>query len=54
MLFRSYLVDQEGNATYNESLEAQVQFARVGERYCEGLFEWLREKNGVSYCEIAF
>jgi len=29
-----YLVDQEGNATYNESLEAQVQFARVGERYC--------------------
>ena len=28
-----YLVDQEGNATYNESLEAQVQFARVGERY---------------------
>ena len=29
-----YLVDSEGNATYNESLEAQVQFARVGERYC--------------------
>ena len=29
-----YLVDQEGNATYNESLEAQVQFARVGGRYC--------------------
>ena len=29
-----YLVDQDGNATYNESLEAQVQFARVGERYC--------------------
>ncbi len=28
-----YLVDQEGNATYNESLEAQVQFARVGGRY---------------------
>ena len=28
-----YLVDQDGNATYNESLEAQVQFARVGERY---------------------
>ena len=29
-----YLVDQNGNASYNESLEAQVQFARVGERYC--------------------
>jgi len=29
-----YLVDQNGNATYNESLEGQVQFARVGERYC--------------------
>ena len=29
-----YLVDQDGNATYNESLEAQVQFARVGGRYC--------------------
>ena len=28
-----YLVDQDGKATYNESLEAQVQFARVGERY---------------------
>ena len=28
-----YLVDQDGNATYNESLEGQVQFARVGERY---------------------
>jgi hypothetical protein len=29
-----YLVDKDGNATYNESLEAQVQFARVGGRYC--------------------
>jgi hypothetical protein len=29
-----YLVDQNGNATYNESMEAPVQFARVGERYC--------------------
>lgn len=29
-----YLVDQNGNATYNETLEGQVQFARVGERYC--------------------
>ncbi len=28
-----YLVDKEGNATYNESLEGQVQFTRVGERY---------------------
>ena len=28
-----FLVDQEGNATYNESMEANVQFARVGERY---------------------
>ena len=28
-----YLVDRDGNATYNESLEANVQFARVGERY---------------------
>ena len=28
-----FLVDRNGNATYNESLEAQVQFARVGERY---------------------
>lgn len=28
-----FLVDKDGNATYNESLEAQVQFARVGERY---------------------
>jgi hypothetical protein len=27
-------VDKDGNATYNESLEAQVQFARVGGRYC--------------------
>ena len=29
-----YLVDRNGNATYNESLEATVQFARVGEQYC--------------------
>ena len=28
-----FLVDKEGNATYNESMEANVQFARVGERY---------------------
>ena len=28
-----FLVDKNGNATYNESMEAQVQFARVGERY---------------------
>ena len=28
-----YLVDRNGNATYNESLEGTVQFARVGERY---------------------
>ncbi len=28
-----YLVDKDGNSTYNESMEANVQFARVGERY---------------------
>ena len=28
-----YIVDARGNATYNESMEARVQFARVGERY---------------------
>ncbi len=28
-----YLVDRNGNSTYNESLEGEVQFARVGERY---------------------
>ena len=28
-----FLVDRDGNATYNESLEAEVQFVRVGERY---------------------
>ena len=28
-----FLVDQNGNATYNESVEGQVQFVRVGERY---------------------
>ncbi len=28
-----FLVDKDGNATYNENLEAAVQFARVGERY---------------------
>ena len=28
-----YLVDQNGNATYNEAMEGQVQFARVGARY---------------------
>ncbi|MBO7662715.1 MAG: hypothetical protein J6U01_05050 [Clostridia bacterium] len=27
------LVDKDGNATYNENMEAAVQFARVGERY---------------------
>ena len=29
-----YLVDQNGNSTYNESMEGVVQFVRVGERYC--------------------
>ena len=28
-----FLVDRNGNATYNESLEGEVQFARVGARY---------------------
>ena len=28
-----FLVDKDGNATYNESMEASVQFVRVGERY---------------------
>ncbi|MBR3098030.1 MAG: hypothetical protein IKH18_00465 [Clostridia bacterium] len=28
-----YLVDRNGNSTYNESMEAAVQFARVGDRY---------------------
>jgi hypothetical protein len=28
-----FLVDQNGNATYNEAQEDEVQFARVGERY---------------------
>ncbi len=28
-----YLVDQNGNSTYNESMESTVQFVRVGERY---------------------
>ena len=28
-----FLVDRNGNATYNESLEGEVQFARVGNRY---------------------
>ncbi len=28
-----YLVDDNGNATYNETMEGNVQFARVGERY---------------------
>ena len=28
-----FLVDRNGNATYNESLEGEVQFARVGSRY---------------------
>ena len=28
-----YLVDKDGNSTYKESMEATVQFARVGERY---------------------
>ncbi len=28
-----FLVDRNGNATYNESLEDEVQFARVGARY---------------------
>lgn len=29
-----YLVDRNGNSTYNESMEGPVQFVRVGERYC--------------------
>ena len=29
-----FLVDQNGNSTYNEAMEAAVQFVRVGERYC--------------------
>ena len=29
-----YLVDRNGNSTYNESMESTVQFVRVGERYC--------------------
>ncbi len=28
-----FLVDKDGKATYNESMEANVQFVRVGERY---------------------
>lgn len=28
-----FLVDKDGNATYNESMEARVQFVRVGERF---------------------
>ena len=28
-----FLVDQNGNATYNEGMEGPVQFARVGDRY---------------------
>ena len=28
-----YLIDKDGNSTYNESLEGDVQFVRVGERY---------------------
>ena len=28
-----FLVDKDGNATYNESMESRVQFARVGERF---------------------
>ena len=28
-----YLVDKDGNASYNENMEGTVQFARVGERY---------------------
>ena len=28
-----FLVDKDGKATYNESMEASVQFVRVGERY---------------------
>ena len=28
-----FLVDRNGSATYNESLEGEVQFVRVGERY---------------------
>lgn len=28
-----YIVDKNGNPTYNESLAAEIQFARVGSRY---------------------
>ena len=28
-----YLVDKDGNSSYNENMEANVQFARVGEHY---------------------
>lgn len=28
-----FLVDRDGNATYNENMESAVQFVRVGERY---------------------
>ena len=28
-----FLVDKDGNSTYNESMEADVQFVRIGERY---------------------
>ncbi len=28
-----FLVDQNGNATYNETMESMIQFVRVGERY---------------------
>ncbi|MBR4577885.1 MAG: hypothetical protein IKO25_11895 [Clostridia bacterium] len=29
-----FLVDRNGNATYNESLDGEIQLARVGDRYC--------------------
>ena len=29
-----YLVDRNGNSTYNETMDGIVQFVRVGERYC--------------------
>ncbi len=31
--FQIYLVDKDGNASYNETMDGTVQFARVGERY---------------------
>ncbi len=29
-----FILDQNGNATYNETLSSEVQFARIGSKYC--------------------